>query len=78
MISTGLAGAEHQLDRFSAPIENRYSRSEVAAWFERAGLKDVVILGGAGWRASGKRVGQTEIMEAEADDEKFAAETSRR
>jgi SAM-dependent methyltransferase len=45
-----------QFDRFSAPIENRYSRAEVAAWFERAGLKDVVILGGQGWRASGRQV----------------------
>ncbi|HEX8887744.1 MAG TPA: methyltransferase domain-containing protein [Pyrinomonadaceae bacterium] len=45
-----------QFDRFSAPIENRYSRAEVAAWFERARLEDVVILSGAGWRASGKRV----------------------
>ncbi|HEV2915774.1 MAG TPA: methyltransferase domain-containing protein [Pyrinomonadaceae bacterium] len=46
-----------QFDRFSAPIENRYSRAEVAEWFERAGLTDVVILGGAGWRASGRRHG---------------------
>src|SRR5947209_1205371 len=44
-----------QFDRFSAPIEHRYSRAEVCGWFERAGLADVVILGGAGWRASGKR-----------------------
>lgn len=43
-----------QFDRFSAPIENRYSRAEVAGWFERARMEDVVILGGAGWRASGK------------------------
>jgi SAM-dependent methyltransferase len=43
-----------QFDRFSAPIENRYSRAEVAGWFERAGMEDVMILGGAGWRASGK------------------------
>lgn len=43
-----------QFDRFSAPIENRYSRAEVAGWFERALMEDVVILGGAGWRASGK------------------------
>jgi SAM-dependent methyltransferase/uncharacterized protein YbaR (Trm112 family) len=42
-----------QFDRFSAPIENRYSRAEVAGWLDRAGLKDVVILGGQGWRASG-------------------------
>jgi SAM-dependent methyltransferase len=45
-----------QFDRFSAPIENRYGRAEVAAWFERAGLKDVMILGGQGWRASGRNV----------------------
>jgi SAM-dependent methyltransferase/uncharacterized protein YbaR (Trm112 family) len=45
-----------QFDRFSAPIENRYSRAQVAEWFERAHLADVVILGGAGWRASGRRV----------------------
>ena len=43
-----------QFDRFSAPIENRYSRADVAGWFERAGLREVVILGGQGWRASGK------------------------
>lgn len=43
-----------QFDRFSAPIENRYSRAEVAGWFERAGLREVVILGGQGWRASGR------------------------
>ena len=43
-----------QFDRFSAPIENRYSRVEVEGWLERAGLEDVVILGGAGWRASGR------------------------
>ncbi|HEX8145406.1 MAG TPA: methyltransferase domain-containing protein [Pyrinomonadaceae bacterium] len=59
-----------QFDRFSAPIENRYSRAEVAAWFERAGLEDVVILGGAGWRASGRRrpagAKQTEGKEREA------------
>ncbi|MBA2734790.1 MAG: methyltransferase domain-containing protein [Acidobacteria bacterium] len=44
-----------QFDRFSAPIENRYSRADVAKWFEKEGIEDTVILGGAGWRASGKR-----------------------
>jgi SAM-dependent methyltransferase len=43
-----------QFDRFSTPIENRYGRAEIAAWLERAGLEEVVILGGAGWRASGR------------------------
>jgi SAM-dependent methyltransferase/uncharacterized protein YbaR (Trm112 family) len=44
-----------QFDRFSAPIENRYGREDVKGWFERAGFEDVMILGGAGWRASGRR-----------------------
>lgn len=44
-----------QFDRFSAPIENRYGRAQVAEWFDRAGLGDIVILGGAGWRASGRK-----------------------
>ena len=44
-----------QFDRFSAPIENRYARAQVAEWFARAGLGDIVILGGAGWRASGRK-----------------------
>lgn len=44
-----------QFDRFSAPIENRYGRADVARWFEHEGMEDIVILGGAGWRASGRR-----------------------
>jgi len=47
-----------QFDRLSAPIENRYGRAEVAAWFERAKMRDVVVLGGAGWRASGRLVSE--------------------
>lgn len=59
-----------QFDRFSAPIENRYSSAEVAAWFERAGLKDVKILGGQGWRASGRNGGQeTEMAESVEEEE---------
>jgi len=49
-----------QFDRFSAPIENRYSQAQVAEWFGRAGLEDVVILGGAGWRASGRKSARLE------------------
>lgn len=58
-----------QFDRFSAPIENRYSRAEVAGWFERAGLKDVVILGGQGWRASGRHVAHDADAAAPIEEE---------
>lgn len=56
-----------QFDRLSAPIENRYGRAEVAAWFERAGLEDVVILGGQGWRASGRRAVSSPARSARAE-----------
>jgi len=57
-----------QFDRFSAPIENRYGRAEVAEWFERAGLADVVILGGAGWRASGRHAARAASIEGEESE----------
>lgn len=65
-----------QFDRFSAPIENRYSRAEVAAWFERAGLQDVVILGGAGWRASARRIENAKATEGKESEEAQVAAAS--
>lgn len=62
-----------QFDRFSAPIENRYSRAEVAQWFERAHLADVRILGGQGWRASGRRVCSEKALEREEAEQQAAA-----
>jgi SAM-dependent methyltransferase len=44
-----------QFDRFSAPIENRYTEREVGDWLARAGLENARILPGAGWRAVGER-----------------------
>ena len=41
-------------DRFSAPIENRYTKEEILAWYQRANLKSVRILKGHGWRVFGK------------------------
>jgi len=43
-----------QFDRFSAPIEHRYRELEVKEWFERAGLTDIRLLPGFGWRAAGR------------------------
>jgi SAM-dependent methyltransferase/uncharacterized protein YbaR (Trm112 family) len=43
-----------QFDRFSAPIENRYRERDVRAWLERAGLEEITLLPGHGWRAAGR------------------------
>jgi len=40
-------------DRFSAPIENRYSQEEISGWLERSGFENIKILGGGGWRVFG-------------------------
>jgi len=39
-------------DRFSAPLERRYSSHEVASLLAQAGLNVQSILGGSGWRAA--------------------------
>ena len=42
-----------QFDRLSAPIENRYSRSEVEEWLRRAGLEETNVLPNYGWIGRG-------------------------
>lgn len=42
-------------DRFSPPIENRYSRKEVENWFLRLGFEDVNIINHRGWVAWGRK-----------------------
>jgi SAM-dependent methyltransferase len=42
-------------DRFSAPIENRYSRDEVHAMLDQAGLVEVEVRPHHGWVAYGRR-----------------------
>lgn len=44
-----------QFDRFSAPLEHRYTRDEVRGWLERAGFEDVQVLPNHGWLGSGRR-----------------------
>lgn len=44
-----------QLDRFSAPIENRYTKQEVEAWLERAGLEASGVRANYGWCAWGRK-----------------------
>lgn len=44
-----------QFDRLSAPIEHRFKRDEVLAWFERAKLEDVSIRDNFGWCATGRK-----------------------
>jgi len=43
-----------QFDRFSAPLERRYARSEVVAMLERAGLTDVRVVANHGWIGDGR------------------------
>jgi 2-polyprenyl-3-methyl-5-hydroxy-6-metoxy-1,4-benzoquinol methylase len=46
-----------QFDRFSAPLEARYTRDEVRDMLERAGLEDVQVLANHGWVGDGRRPG---------------------
>ena len=44
-------------DRFSAPLEWRYSRAEAAALFQDMGLRDVITANERGWMVSGIKPG---------------------
>jgi len=44
-----------QLDRFSAPIENRYTKQEVAGWLSRANLEQAKINPAFGWVGTGRK-----------------------
>jgi SAM-dependent methyltransferase len=44
-----------QFDRFSAPLERRYTRQALVDLLENAGLIDLHLLGGYGWRAAGRK-----------------------
>jgi len=44
-----------QLDRFSAPIENRYTRGDIEEWFKRADLQTLQIGANFGWIATGRK-----------------------
>jgi SAM-dependent methyltransferase len=44
-----------QLDRLSAPIENRYTRADVHDWLARAALESPVIGENFGWVATGRK-----------------------
>ncbi len=45
-----------QFDRFSAPLERRYTRAEVEAMLGRAGLAEVAVLPNHGWVGDGRVV----------------------
>lgn len=44
-----------QFDRFSAPIEHRFTGDQVGAMLANAGLEDVVVVPNHGWVGDGKR-----------------------
>ena len=51
-----------QLDRFSAPIENRYTRQQVIDWLKRAGLENISIQAAYGWVASGQKPSAEQML----------------
>jgi SAM-dependent methyltransferase len=44
-----------QLDRFSAPIENRYTKTQVEGWLREAGLKKLQVIANFGWLGTGQK-----------------------
>lgn len=42
-------------DGFSAPMESRYSKEEIMAWYQRANLKNIKILESGGWHIFGNK-----------------------
>ncbi len=44
-----------QLDRFSAPIENRYTKQQVADWLQRANLERPEVNAAYGWVGTGRK-----------------------
>jgi SAM-dependent methyltransferase/uncharacterized protein YbaR (Trm112 family) len=46
-----------QLDRFSAPIENRYTRQDVIDWLNRAQLEKTKVNAAYGWVGTGRKPG---------------------
>jgi SAM-dependent methyltransferase/uncharacterized protein YbaR (Trm112 family) len=44
-----------QLDRFSAPIENRYTKQQVADWLDRAKLESAKVNAAYGWVGTGRK-----------------------
>jgi hypothetical protein len=53
-----------QFDRFSAPIENRYTREEVEGWLKRAGLEEITVHPNFGWVGSGRKKAKISSEEA--------------
>lgn len=42
-------------DRFSPPLEHRFSKEEILALYQKAGLRNIKILGQGGWRVFGSK-----------------------
>ncbi|MBV9124525.1 MAG: hypothetical protein JO112_14300 [Planctomycetes bacterium] len=53
-----------QFDRFSAPIERRYSRDQVRHWLEDAGLQEVTVAPFSGWLGYGRKPEKRAFLEA--------------
>lgn len=57
-----------QLDRFSAPIETRYTRAEAQAWLNRAGLEQVKVRSNFGWVVSGRKASRVDNQNDRRED----------
>ncbi len=44
-----------QLDRLSAPIENRYTKKQVKDWLRRSGLENIEVRSNCGWVGCGRK-----------------------
>jgi len=50
-----------QFDRFSAPLERRYSRAQVEQFLKSADLEEINVFPNFGWVASGRKPGSTKV-----------------
>jgi SAM-dependent methyltransferase len=54
VMSIGVLPVNGEFDRFSAPLERRYTRAEAEAMFARAGLENASVLPNHGWVGDGR------------------------
>ena len=57
-----------QFDRFAAPIENRYTKQQVADWLSRAALENKSVGEACGWVGTGRKANErSEVVQLQPD-----------